>query len=214
MDRSVLGSDPDPIATPYSPESLVQSKLNSELRASIVFHGILTSLVKLMALQTQFPVFAPPQLRPQPHRPTTEIRFSRWNNANAQKFIRHERTQKELEDQIRFEKRFDSALTIAHNYNPAPPHPTTFKSTGTPSAPSSPSIPGKASKYSKPPKHPSRDAHHPAFKPLSKSRKIPLNENDSQNPVGPNFRIDENGVSYEMPEAPFVTSIVTLRRLR
>ncbi|KAL0337374.1 UNVERIFIED_CONTAM: CRS2-associated factor 1, chloroplastic [Sesamum calycinum] len=150
MDRSVLGSDPDPIATPYSPESLVQPKLNSE------------------------------------------------------KFIRHERTQKELEDQIRFEKRFDSALTIAHNYNPAPPHPTIFKSTGTPSAPSSPSIPGKASKYSKPPKHPSRDAHHPAFKPLSKSRKIPLNENDSQNPVGPNFRIDENGVSYEMPEAPFV----------
>ncbi|KAK4432997.1 CRS2-associated factor 1, chloroplastic [Sesamum alatum] len=157
-----------------------------------------------MALQTQFPVFAPPHLRPQPQRPTTEIRFSRWNNANAQKFIRHERTQKELEDQIRFEKRFDSALTIAHNYNPAPPHPTTFKSTGTPSAPSSPSIPGKASKYSKSPKHPSRDALHPAFKPLSKPRKIPLNENESQNSVGPNFRIDENGVSYEMPEAPFV----------
>ncbi|XP_011078273.1 LOW QUALITY PROTEIN: CRS2-associated factor 1, chloroplastic [Sesamum indicum] len=157
-----------------------------------------------MALQTQFPVFAPPHLRPQPQRPTTEIRFSRWNNANAQKFIRHERTQKELEDQIRFEKRFDSALTIAHNYNPAPPHPTTFKSTGTPSAPSSPSIPGKASKYSKSPKHPSRDALHPAFKPFSKSRKIPLNENESQNLVGPNFRIDENGVSYEIPEAPFV----------
>ncbi|KAL0426993.1 UNVERIFIED_CONTAM: CRS2-associated factor 1, chloroplastic [Sesamum latifolium] len=157
-----------------------------------------------MALQTQFPVFAPPHLRPPPHRPTTEIHFSRWNNANAQKFIRHERTQKELEDQIRFEKRFDSALTIAHNYNPAPPHPTTFKSTGTPSAPSSPSIPGKASKYSKSPKQPSRDAFHPAFKPLTKSRKIPLNENESQNPVGPNFRIDENGVSYEMPEAPFV----------
>ncbi|KAK4433143.1 hypothetical protein Salat_1076500 [Sesamum alatum] len=59
-----------------------------------------------MALQTLFPVFAPPHLRP-----TIEIRFSRWNNANAHKFIRHERTQKELEDQIRFEKRFDSALT-------------------------------------------------------------------------------------------------------
>ncbi|KAI3447014.1 hypothetical protein Pfo_003679 [Paulownia fortunei] len=154
-----------------------------------------------MALKIQFPLFAPPHLIPQPHRPATEIRFSRWNNANAQKFIRHERTQKELEDQLRFEKRFDSALTIAHNYNPAPPHPTVFKSTGTPSAPSSPSIPGKSSKYSK---YPSRKTLHPAFKPISKPRKIPVNENESQDSVGPNFKIDENGVSYEMPEAPFL----------
>ncbi|KAG8367365.1 hypothetical protein BUALT_Bualt16G0064500 [Buddleja alternifolia] len=156
-----------------------------------------------LKLATQFPLFAPPQLR----RPTTEIRLSRWNNANAEKFIRHERTQKELEDQIRFEKRFDSALTIAHNYNPAPPHPTFNKSSssiGTPSAPSSPSIAGKSSKYSK--------RNHPAFKPLViKPRKIPIinnSENETQNysssPLNPNFIIDEKGVSYEMAEAPFV----------
>ncbi|KAL8037644.1 hypothetical protein ABFX02_11G051700 [Erythranthe guttata] len=157
-----------------------------------------------MALKTQFPLFAPPHLLPQPHRAPTEIRFSRWNNANAQKFIRHERNQKEIEDQLRFEKRFDSALVISHNYNPAPPHHTVFKSTGTPSAPSSPSIPGKSSKYSKPPPH---KPPHPAFKPPPKPRKIPIppaNEIETPNPVGPNFRIDENGVSYEMPEAPFV----------
>ncbi|KAK6151831.1 hypothetical protein DH2020_014466 [Rehmannia glutinosa] len=154
-----------------------------------------------MAVKTQFPLFAPPQLLPKTHRLPTEIRFSRWNNANAQKFIRHDRNQKELEDQIRIEKRFDSALTIAHNYNPAPPHPTTFKSTGTPSAPSSPSIPGKSSKYSK---TPSRKTLHPAFKPLPRPRKIPVNENETEKSSGLNFRIDENGVSYEIPEAPFV----------
>ncbi|PIN09173.1 hypothetical protein CDL12_18241 [Handroanthus impetiginosus] len=154
-----------------------------------------------MALKTQFPLFAPPQLRPEPQRFPTEIRFSRWNNANAQKFIREERTQKELEDQLRFEKRFDSALSIAHNFNPAPPHPTTFKSTGTPSAPSAPSIPGKRSKYSK---NPASETLHPAFKPLSKPQKIPVKENGSPNPASPNFVIDENGVSYEMPDAPFV----------
>ncbi|XP_073150925.1 CRS2-associated factor 1, chloroplastic [Henckelia pumila] len=146
---------------------------------------------------TQFPLFSPPPLQPQPHRPSTEIRLSRWNNANAEKFIRHERAQKELEDQIRFRKRFDSALSIAHNYNPAHPQPTVFKSTGTPSSPSSPSIPGKASKYSKSPSH-------PAFDPLSKPRKFPIKENNPQTSQRPNFRIDENGVSYEMPEAPFL----------
>ncbi|KAH6804874.1 RNA-binding CRS1 / YhbY domain-containing protein [Perilla frutescens var. frutescens] len=156
-----------------------------------------------MALKTQFPVFAPPQLLSHPHRPATEIRFSRWNNANAQKFIRRERSQKELEDQLRLEKRFDSALTIAHNYNPAPPHLTIFKSTGTPSAPSSPSIPGKASKYSR---NPTRTpSFHPAFKPLDKPRlrNIPVKEND-ETPQKPDFLIDDNGISYEMPEAPFL----------
>ncbi|XP_073317588.1 CRS2-associated factor 1, chloroplastic [Primulina huaijiensis] len=147
---------------------------------------------------TQFPLFSPPLLQPQPHRPSTEIRLSRWNNANAEKFIRHERTQKELEDQLRFRKRFDSAHSIAHNYNPAHPQPTIFKSTGTPSSPSSPSIPGKASKYSKPPTH-------PAFEPLSKPIKLPIKANEPQTyQRRPNFRIDENGVSYEMPEAPFL----------
>ncbi|KAK4479136.1 hypothetical protein RD792_014647 [Penstemon davidsonii] len=149
---------------------------------------------------TQFPLFAPPPPQPLFHRSTTtEIRFSRWNNANAEKFIRHERTQKELEDQLRFQKRHDSALTIAHNYNPAPPYPTTTtptpKSTGTPSSPSNPSIPGKKSKYSKPPP---KTLTPPAFKTLIKPRKIdPLTK-------PPNFKIDENGVSYEVPEAPFL----------
>ncbi|KZV39891.1 hypothetical protein F511_04531 [Dorcoceras hygrometricum] len=152
-----------------------------------------------MALKsvTQFPLFSPPVLQPQPHRPSTEIRLSRWNNANAEKFIRHERTQKELEDQLRFQKRFDSAISIAHNYNPAHPQPTVFKSTGTPSSPSSPSIPGKASKYSKPPPH-------PAFQSLSNTRKIPIKEKEPQTSASPNFRIDDNGISYEMPEAPFL----------
>lgn len=150
-----------------------------------------------MALKTQFPLFAPPQLLPQPHRPATEVRFSRWNNANAQKFVRRERSQKEIEDQRRLEKRFDSAQTIAHNYNPAPPHLTTFKSTGTPSAPSSPSIPGKSSKYSRNP------SSHPAFKPLVKPRHIPI-KGDESTPHKPEFKIDENGISYEMPAAPFL----------
>ncbi|XP_047969988.1 CRS2-associated factor 1, chloroplastic [Salvia hispanica] len=155
-----------------------------------------------MAVKTHFPVFAPPQLRPLPHRPATEIRFSRWNNANARQFTRRERSQKEIEDELRLEKRFDSALTIAHNYNPAPPHPTTFKSPGTPSSPSAPSIPGKKSKYSKPPNS------HPAFKTLAKPRLLPINRNriedDTLATKTPDFRIDDNGISYEMPEAPFL----------
>ncbi|KAL2553693.1 CRS2-associated factor 1 [Forsythia ovata] len=165
-----------------------------------------------MSLKTviQFPIFAPPDHHRCRRRPATEVRFSRWNNANAEKFIRHERAQKELEDELRFEKRFDSAHNIAHNYNPAPPHRTTFKSTGTPSSPSSPSIPGKFSKYSKSSKYPSGNSLHPAFKPLLKPRKFPVKnpetvsgENENKHYVSPNFRIGENGVSYEFPEAPF-----------
>ncbi|KAL3535706.1 hypothetical protein ACH5RR_004167 [Cinchona calisaya] len=155
----------------------------------------------------QFPIFSPPPANTSNHR-TTEVRFSRWNNRNAEKFIRRERSQKEIEDQLRFQKRFDSALNIAHNYNPAPPTPT-FKSTGTPSSPSRPSIPGKKSKYSKNPNQPLH--HHPAFKPLLKSQKIPvkkiinLNENEEEQEKSvANVRIDEKGVSYEFPEAPFV----------
>lgn len=154
----------------------------------------------------QFPIFSPPA-PPHSHRPATEIRFSRWNNANAEKFIRHERTQKEIEDEIRFHKRFDSVLSIANNYNPAPPSPVaekTFKSTGTPSTPSSPSIPGKKSKYS-------RNFHnnprqiHPAFKPLVRTRKIPVETPDeTAGKSDIDIKVDENGVCYEFPEAPFV----------
>ncbi|CAA2970381.1 CRS2-associated factor 1, chloroplastic [Olea europaea subsp. europaea] len=74
-----------------------------------------------MSLKTviQFPIFSPPDQR---RYLATEVRFSWWNNANAEKFIRHDREQKEIEGELRVEKRFDSALNIAHNYNPDPHH--------------------------------------------------------------------------------------------
>ncbi|KAL6586106.1 CCR4-Not complex caf1 ribonuclease subunit Caf1 [Orobanche minor] len=142
-------------------------------------------------------LLAPPQLLPFNPLSRTEISFSRWNNGNAQKLISHQRTQQEFEGQLRFEKRTDAALTISHNYNRAPRHPATFKSTGTSFAPSAPPISGKSSNYSK---NPSTETPHPAFKP----HKIPVNFNRSQNPPQLNFRIDENGISYEIPEAPFM----------
>ncbi|KAI3671027.1 hypothetical protein L1987_87673 [Smallanthus sonchifolius] len=140
----------------------------------------------------QFPIFAPPS--PHHHRPATEIRFSRWNNANAQKFIRHERTQKETEDQLRFHKRFESAGKIA-DLQPTATTPPPFKSTGTPSAPSRSSIPGKKSKYSKPPQNPNS---HPAFERIVRIRKIP-NEIEDETVI----KIGDNGLSYVIPEAPF-----------
>lgn len=81
-----------------------------------------------MALKTltQFPIFFPPNHHHHNHRRATEIRFSRWNNADAKKFIRQERTQKQ---QIKED--------------------TVSTPTGAPSTPSSPSLPGKASNYSK-----------------------------------------------------------------
>ncbi|XP_009796721.1 CRS2-associated factor 1, chloroplastic [Nicotiana tabacum] len=151
----------------------------------------------------QFPIFSPPA-PPHNHRPATEVRFSRWNNANAEKFIRHERTQKEIEDEIRFHKRFDSALNIANNYNPAPPTPITekktFKSIGTPSSPSSPSIPGKKSKYSRN----FQKNTHPAFKPFVRPRNIPKDSGETTEKSAIDIKVDENGVCYEFPEAPFV----------
>ncbi|CAK9155144.1 unnamed protein product [Ilex paraguariensis] len=161
-----------------------------------------------MALKTiiQFPVFAPPN---PPHnnrhyRPATEIRFSRWNNANAEKFIRHKRTQKEIEDELRFHKRFDSALNIANNYDTTTTTTTTttdtFKSTGTPSTPSRPSIPGKKSKYSKNPKNYKTPNYvHPAFKPVTRHSVVSNVSEEDKTGV----KISEKGVSYEFPEAPF-----------
>ncbi|KAM7515432.1 hypothetical protein LguiA_005015 [Lonicera macranthoides] len=81
-----------------------------------------------MALKilTQFPIFFPPSHHHHHHRRATEIRFSRWNNAETQKFNRQERTQKQqIEDD------------------------TVSTPTGAPSPPSSPSLTGKASNYSK-----------------------------------------------------------------
>ncbi|CAH9143752.1 unnamed protein product [Cuscuta epithymum] len=163
------------------------------------------------------PIFAPP-FPSHHHRPGTAVGFSRWNNANAEKFNRQERTQKEIEDEIRFHKRHNAALNIISNYSPAPPSPVTgtFKSIGTPSAPSKPSIPGKKSKYSKPPKD--SGPSHPAFRPVVRLRKIPdvggsskiYRRTDADEPkIEPqesstNISVNENGVTYEFPEAPFV----------
>lgn len=150
----------------------------------------------------QFPIFAPSEPPNQlTHRPATLVRFSRWNNANAEKFNQERRTQKEIEDQLRFEKRFDSALKIAHSYNPAPPTPT-FKSTGSPSSPSRPSIQGKKSKYSKNPQ-----SSHPAFKPIVRKRRIPItdiNQDETEEQPVANVKLDEEGLSYEFPDAPFL----------
>ncbi|KAJ9551124.1 hypothetical protein OSB04_015169 [Centaurea solstitialis] len=153
----------------------------------------------------QFPIFSPP---PPPaghhhhHRPATEIRFSRWNNANAQKFIRHERTQKETEDELRFHKRFESAGRIADLHRTATATPPPFRSTGTPSAPSRPSIPGKKSKYSKHPQNPNpnpnSNSHHPAFKRIVRTRNLPT-ENEEETGI----KLGDNGLSYVIPEAPF-----------
>ncbi|KAK1418567.1 hypothetical protein QVD17_27712 [Tagetes erecta] len=143
----------------------------------------------------QFPIFAPPS--PHHHRPATVIRFSRWNNANAQKFIRHECTQKQIEDELRIHKRFESAGKIA-NLRPATTTPPPFKSTGTPSTPSRSSIPGKKSKYSKPPQNPSSHNSHPAFKRIVRLRKIP---NEIEDETG--IKIGDNGLTYVVPEAPF-----------
>ncbi|KAK2979560.1 hypothetical protein RJ640_027424 [Escallonia rubra] len=149
-----------------------------------------------MALKTliQFPIFAPPD--PHPRHSATEIRFSRWNNANAEKFTRRERTQKQIEDQLRFHKRFDSANRIANIHENATATTTTFKSTGTPSTPSNPSIPGKSSKYSK---NPRNGNPHPAFQRILKSQKVPKDDVAAETGV----KIGENGVSYLVPEAPF-----------
>ncbi|KAJ7969563.1 CRS2-associated factor 1, chloroplastic [Quillaja saponaria] len=158
-----------------------------------------------LKLPVRFPIFTPP-LSPNVNsnsnhhqqRPPTEIRFSRWNNANAEKFNQQRRTQQAIEDEIRRERRFNSATKIANVDGTSNPTsaPETFRSVGTPSSPSSPSIPGKKSKYSKNPEP--RTGSHPAFRfskvPTSKDR-----------PVGTpaNVTISNDGVSYVIDGAPF-----------
>ncbi|KAM1239744.1 hypothetical protein ACFX15_023567 [Malus domestica] len=69
-------------------------------------------------LPTSCPIFAP-LLNPSPthnaaqNRPPTEVRFARWNNANAEIFNQRRRAQQEIEDDIRRERRFESATRIA-----------------------------------------------------------------------------------------------------
>ncbi|KAM1412498.1 hypothetical protein ACFXTO_025217 [Malus domestica] len=69
-------------------------------------------------LPTSCPIFTP-LLNPSPthnaaqNRPPTEVRFARWNNANAEIFNQRRRAQQEIEDDIRRERRFESAIRIA-----------------------------------------------------------------------------------------------------
>lgn len=160
-----------------------------------------------LKLAIQFPLFAPsldPNPNPNPTRPSTEVRFSRWNNANAERFNHRRRTQKQIEDDIRRERRFESAQKIA-NMDDASPTPSsssalqTFKSIGTPSAPSKPSIPGKKSKYSKPPKPSATAQSHPAFK----FSNIPTPREKPIVRAPDNVQIGEDGVSYVIDGAPF-----------
>ncbi|KAL4295801.1 hypothetical protein GQ457_12G022920 [Hibiscus cannabinus] len=154
-----------------------------------------------------FPIFAPPSPNPYPthnessHRPPTEIRFSRWNNANAEKFNQRRRAQQEIEDDIRRTRRFDSATKIVSTIEtssaaatPPPPQPGNYKSFGSPSSPSRPSIPGKKSKYSKPP-------NHPAFRKFSKTANppppSPLDKKQA------NVAVGEDGLSFVIDGAPF-----------
>ncbi|XAR67038.1 hypothetical protein NMG60_11013451 [Bertholletia excelsa] len=158
-----------------------------------------------MALKTliQFPIFAPSN--PTHDRPATGVRFSRWNNANAEKFIRHERTQKEIEDELRLVKRFNSAQKIVHIHDKGTSNPAigtnagdTFRSTGTPSSPSRPSIPGKASKYSKSPERNPRRSH-PAFRRFTKVVNIPSEIEEAET----GLKVSDDGVSYVLADAPF-----------
>ncbi|KAI7987885.1 hypothetical protein LOK49_LG13G00621 [Camellia lanceoleosa] len=150
-----------------------------------------------MALKTliQFPIFAPPNPTHHHHRPATEVRFSRWNNANAQKFIRQDRTQQDIEDELRRLKRFNSADKIITTTTTTAATTDTFRSTGTPSTPSLPSIPGKSSKYSKNP----RQTTHPAFRPISRVVNVPTESQKAETGV----KVSDDGVSYVLPNAPF-----------
>ncbi|KAI3949845.1 hypothetical protein MKW92_003309 [Papaver armeniacum] len=144
-----------------------------------------------------FPVFSPKSPpSSSSSRKFTEIRFSRWNKANAEKFNRQEREQQQIEDDIRRVKRYESASKIinATTTTEADTENNNFRSTGTPSVPSRPSIPGKSSKYSKNPKPKFNlldpDNAHPAFRKAKGS-------------VNKSIAIGENGVSYKLPNAPF-----------
>ncbi|ERN15076.1 hypothetical protein AMTRI_Chr05g57720 [Amborella trichopoda] len=124
--------------------------------------------MSLCSTPSCFPIFSPsPPLEPtrtparthfpsppEPARTLTLTHLSRWNNANAQRFIRHERSQQELEALLRQSKKDQLAENLSDvpfDGNPNDPNPI-FRSSGTPSSPSRPSIPGKKSKYSRPEK--------------------------------------------------------------
>lgn len=159
-----------------------------------------------------FPIFVPNLLTPSSRRPATEVRLSRWNNANAEPFLRRQREQKEIEDELRRHRRYECVNRMVDDCEDATPQvsPSEFKSRGTPSSPSRSSIPGKASKYSRPPAdganpRNSRDSasSHPAFRrATSVSRgtaRLPLEVADER----PEITVGENGVAYKIGNAPF-----------
>lgn len=169
-----------------------------------------------LKIPVPFPIFPPPVQSPNNpnqtrHRPPSELRFSRWNNANAEKFNERRRTLKEIEDDLRMDRRFGSANRIAKYYDSATVSPAeTFKSAGTPSHPSRPSIPGKKSKYSKNPNpNPSPESQHPAFRRFHQSgENVETGVIRNPRPRPPisrdaNVKISEDGVSYVIDGAPF-----------
>ncbi|XP_068637270.1 CRS2-associated factor 1, chloroplastic [Aristolochia californica] len=161
-----------------------------------------------------FSIFAP---KSPPLRRPTDIRFSRWNNQNAQKFVRRERDQKEIEDEIRRERRFRGATIIAEDGESATAstdtQPPQFRSLGTPSSPSRSSIPARRSKYSRATQerhssHPHSSHPHSSHPAFRRVRKISTKVFDTPNSLSkdnsrPTISVGENGVSYRLAEAPF-----------
>ncbi|PRQ46661.1 putative RNA-binding, CRM domain-containing protein [Rosa chinensis] len=160
-------------------------------------------------LPTSCPIFAPP-VNPNPAhnplqtRPPTEVRFARWNNANAEKFNQRRRAQQEIEDDVRRERRFDSATRIATvaaaDSSTSSDAEPTFKSIGTPSSPSSPSIPGRKSKYSKNPS----PSSHPAFRRVIRPTKLSsIAREKPEIDRKANISVGDDGLSYVIDGAPF-----------
>ncbi|KAK7379976.1 hypothetical protein VNO78_32280 [Psophocarpus tetragonolobus] len=152
----------------------------------------------ILQVAIRLPIFSPPE-NPNPNptreRASTELRFSRWNNANAEKFNERRRTIQEIEDEICRTRRFTAADNITNTSAAASAASETFKSLGTPSAPSRPSIPGKKSKYSKPP---------PKSKPLLDSHPVVSRAASLEFRPGPeNVKIGDDGLSYVVDGAPF-----------
>ncbi|KAJ6828500.1 CRS2-associated factor 1, chloroplastic [Iris pallida] len=161
--------------------------------------------LKLLPLPFPFPIF-PPNLPPSSLRhghSSTELRFSRWNNANAEPFIRRRRQQQEIETDLRLHRRYQSVSNLTKNSGEeeelasSSSAASDFKSSGTPSSPSRPSIPGRRSKYSKPPNP--NPTSHPAF------RKARIRVSPPPPPDGESAGIvlGEKGLSYKIDGAPF-----------
>ncbi|VVA99783.1 unnamed protein product [Arabis nemorensis] len=147
-----------------------------------------------LKLNTPFPIFAP-SLFPNPRGPS-EIRFSRWGNANAEKFEQRRRSQEELEAEIRRDRRFDAVTQIIHTQDStaaaSEPKTSPFRSKGTPSLPSARSIPGRRSKYSKPDSGPNKPKNKP---------KVP--DSPPQLDSKAEVKLSDDGLTYVIDGAPF-----------